>query len=75
MHFATLRAKAEEAQAQSGGWFPLVLPKGMKMPPKFPRGEILCENSDGDTVKRFSAERVLKWLDWAEAQPVAPPAE
>jgi hypothetical protein len=40
----------------------LVRPKGMKMPPKFPRGELLCENHTGSRVYSYDPLRVLAWL-------------
>ena len=40
----------------------LVRPKGMKMPPKFPRGELLCENHSGSRVYSYEPEKVLAWL-------------
>lgn len=55
---------AQEAAAaiNAGTAMTLVLPKCFKRPPKFPRGELLCENSDGKNVYRFDPERVLAWL-------------
>lgn len=50
----------------------LVTPKGFKPPPKFPRGELLCVNSDGERVRSYSASRVLKWLAWAESMEATP---
>lgn len=69
MTFNELREAAVEAKKLSDGVMQLTLPKGFKRPPKFPRGELLCENSQEQVVWRFDAHRVLKWLDWAEAQP------
>jgi hypothetical protein len=40
----------------------LVMPKGMKRPPKFPRGELLCENHNGFRVYSHDPEKVLAWL-------------
>lgn len=40
----------------------LVLPKGWKPPPKFPRRTLLCENSSRERVYSFSAMDVLAWL-------------
>lgn len=40
----------------------LVRPKGMKMPPRFPRGELLCENHSGSRVYSYDPTRVLAWL-------------
>ena len=35
---------------------------GVKMPPKFPRGELLCENHDGTKCYSYDTLRVLAWL-------------
>lgn len=40
----------------------IVLPKGWKAPPKFPRRELLCENPGGQRVYSLSAMNVLAWL-------------
>lgn len=40
----------------------LVRPKGMKLPPNFPRGELLCENHSGSRVYSYDPVRVLAWL-------------
>ena len=40
----------------------LVRRKGQKMPPKFPRGELLCENFDGSRCYSYSPLKVLAWL-------------
>jgi hypothetical protein len=40
----------------------LTLPKGKKRPPKFPRGELLCENFEGSRTYRFDPVRVVAWL-------------
>ena len=40
----------------------MVRPKGMRMPPKFPRGELLCENHTGSRVYSYDPLRVLAWL-------------
>ena len=40
----------------------VVLPKGWKAPPKFPRRELLCVNDRGERVYRLSAVNVLAWL-------------
>ena len=36
--------------------------RGTKMPPKFPRGELLCENHDGSRAYSYDPLRVLAWL-------------
>ncbi len=54
---------SDAMQALSAGTgMTLVHPKGMKMPPKFPRGELLCEQHDGRRVYRYDPEKVIKWL-------------
>jgi hypothetical protein len=40
----------------------LVLPKGWKAPPKFPKRKLLCENHGGQRVYSLSAMNVLAWL-------------
>lgn len=40
----------------------LVRRRGVKMPPKFPRGELLCENHDGTTCYSYDPLKVLAWL-------------
>ena len=40
----------------------LVKQKGVKMPPKFPRGELLCENFDGTRCYSYDPLKVLVWL-------------
>jgi hypothetical protein len=40
----------------------LVRRRGQKMPPKFPRGELLCENFDGSRCYSYNPLRVLAWL-------------
>jgi hypothetical protein len=40
----------------------LVRKKGQKMPPKFPRGELLCENFDGTRCFSYNPLKVLAWL-------------
>ena len=54
---------SEAANAlQAGQRMTLVQPKGMKMPPKFPRGELLCENHNGSRAYSYDPLRVLAWL-------------
>ena len=48
--------------ANAGQRMSMVRPKGMKMPPKFPRGELLCENYTGSRVYSYDPLRVLAWL-------------
>ena len=40
---------------------PIVLKKGCKRPPKFPRGELLCETERG-RVYSINPMRLLAWL-------------
>jgi predicted ATP-grasp superfamily ATP-dependent carboligase len=48
---------------QGGTRMTMVLPRPWRnRPPKFPRGELLCENSDGRNVYSFDPMRVLAWL-------------
>lgn len=60
--------KPEEMAAEAidalkeGTLMTLVLPKCFKRPPKFPRGELICENIGGDRVYRFDPMRLLAWL-------------
>lgn len=66
MNLVDLRRQAEDAASDGAERMPLVTPKGFKPPPKFPRGELLCENVDGSNVRGYPTARVLKWLDWAD---------
>lgn len=58
---AEMAKEAAEA-LQAGTRLTLVRPKGMKMPPKFPRGELLCENHNGSRAYSYDPLRVLAWL-------------
>jgi hypothetical protein len=40
----------------------LVRQRGVKMPPKFPRGELLCENFDGTRAYSYDPMKVMAWL-------------
>lgn len=40
----------------------MVVKKGWRKPAKFPRGELLCENSDGRNAFSFDPLLVLTWL-------------
>lgn len=55
-------AKDAAEAINAGQRMSLVRPKGMKMPPKFPRGELLCENHSGSRVYGYDPMRVLAWL-------------
>lgn len=54
----------EESQAN----VTLVLPKGFKAPPRFPRGYLLQVKGDGSRLRSFPATKLLAWVKWAEAQ-------
>ncbi len=66
MTLEELRQATGEGISSANGKMTLVLPQGFKRPAKFPRGELLCENTDGRHVWMFDAWRILKWLDSAE---------
>lgn len=55
-------AKDAAEAVQTGTHMTLVLPRGFKRPPKFPRGELLCQNHDGRNVYRFDPIKILAWL-------------
>lgn len=50
------------AAIQAGTRMTLLRGRGVKMPPKFPRGELLCENHDGTRAYSYDPMRVLAWL-------------
>ena len=56
-----LELKAECIAALADGQ-PVVLERKGKLPRSFPRGELLCENSQGGRVFRYKPERLLAWL-------------
>lgn len=56
-----LAAAASEALAGCGR-LTLIRPRGTKPPPGFPRGELLCENANGNHAYSYDALRVLAWL-------------
>jgi len=58
---AEMAADARAAIA-AGTHMTLVRVRGRKMPPKWPRGELLCENHDGRNVYSYDPARILKWL-------------
>ncbi len=64
----TLRADAQRHIDQGFDYMPVVVPEGFQSPPKWPRGELLCVNSGGERVYRMNIQRLLKWIDWAEAE-------
>lgn len=54
-------AECEAVLKAGGDGINLVIPKGKSMRlPGFPRGELLCENGDGNRVVRYNAKRVLE---------------
>lgn len=54
---------ADAAAALAAGTnMTLVRGRGVKMPPKFPRGELLCENYDGTRCYSYDPLKVLAWL-------------
>ena len=54
---------ADAAAALAAGTnMTLVRRRGVKMPPKFPRGELLCENFDGTRCYSYDPLKVLAWL-------------
>lgn len=56
---------AEEAANAMAAGMDMILVKrnGQKMPPKFPRGEFICENFDGSRCYSYSPIKVLAWLN------------
>ena len=61
----TSQQMASEALAamQAGTRMNLVRPRGLKPPPKFPRGELMCENHDGRNVYSYDPAKVIAWLN------------
>lgn len=56
-------AKAALSAVQNGTRMTLVRIRGKKPPKGFPRGELLCENSDGRNVYSYDPHRVIAWLN------------
>jgi hypothetical protein len=56
-----MAACAAEALAD-GTRMTLVRVRGANMPPKFPRGELLCENFEGTRCYSYDPLKVLAWL-------------
>jgi hypothetical protein len=50
------------AAIQAGTRMSLMRRPKSKLPPGFPRGELMCENFDGTRVYSFDPARVLQWL-------------
>lgn len=56
-------ALAASKALEDGARMTLVLPRPWRnRPPKFPRGELLCEYTQGSCVYSFDPLRVLAWL-------------
>ena len=55
-------AKDAAAAIQGGTRMTLTRQRGIKMPPKFPRGDLLCENVDGRNAYSYDPVKVLAWL-------------
>lgn len=51
------------AAMQAGSRLTMVRMRGMKTPPKFPRGELLCENYDGTRCYSYDPAKVIAWLN------------
>lgn len=61
----TPQEMATEAKAAmlAGTRLTMVRVRGIKLPPKFPRGELLCENHDGRNVYSYDPAKVIAWLN------------
>ena len=57
-----LKADAEESIDLNWGFMTLTRPKGVKFPPGFPRGELLCETFAGNRAYSFDAHKILAWV-------------
>ena len=55
-------AEGATAALAAGMNMSLIRGRGVEMPPKFPRGELLCENSEGSRVYSYNPAKVLAWL-------------
>lgn len=53
---------AIEVKERNGFGLPLVLPRGFKRPQGFPRGELLCQNSQGQRVYSFDPDKIINWI-------------
>jgi hypothetical protein len=60
---AMLRSHLYGLQASEVDTAMLELLPGWQRPPGFPRGELMCVNSDGNRVVRYPVERLLRWMD------------
>jgi len=55
-------AKVAALAIQDGSRMTLVRRTGKKLPPRFPRGELMCENSRNERVYSYDPLRILAWL-------------
>jgi hypothetical protein len=55
-------ADAATQAKQHGVNVTLVLPRPFKRPPKFPRGELLCQHEKSN-VYSFDPAKILAWLE------------
>lgn len=55
-------AKAAAEALAAGSRMTLVHSKGARMPPGFPRGELLCEQHDGTRAYSYDPAGVLAWM-------------
>jgi len=62
MTLAEMRQRAEA----DPDYCVLVTPEGFRPPQGFPRGELLCENTDGQRVRRYDSSKILAWVSMAE---------
>lgn len=58
-------AKEALAAMQSGTLMTLVHVRGKKLPPGFPRGEFLRENSNGQDVYSYDPSQIIAWINSA----------
>lgn len=65
---ASLTGARELGLEESRANVTLVLPKGFKAPPRFPRGYLLQVKDNGSRLRSFPATKLLAWIKWAEAQ-------
>ena len=68
-------AKDAAEAMKAGTNMTLVLQRGWKRPPKFPRGELLCSHSNGRKVYSYDPKKVLAWLEANGLVSVAPSAD
>ena len=55
---------ADAAQAiRDGSRMTMVIPRPWRnRPPKFPRGELMCENFNGQNVVSYDPLKIMNWL-------------